>query len=189
MRNLNENRAWVLLALLILSACTNTSSVLFEAVDPLEKVFPENSYFAPMDAHADVARGEHASFQFVVRTNADIKGLKIEIENPLPENISLDDIKTGFVGYVKVGRTNPEPSNDSYKPVISEEADFEIKDAKISIRFEINQLGHVKSAAVLPVSLQGTELGRCLEKVARGTRFGAQRRAINFRIPIVVKRM
>jgi len=117
MRNLNENHVGVLLVLIILSACTNTSSVLFEAVDPLEKVFPENSYFAPMDAHADVARGEHASFQFVVRANADIKGLKIDIENPLPENISLDDIKTGFVGYVKVGRTNPEPSNDSYKPV------------------------------------------------------------------------
>lgn len=98
-------------------ACESTPSLQFEAVDPLEKVFPESNYFAPLKAHADVARGEHASFQFVVRANADIKNLKLEVDTPVNGESTLSDIRTGFVGFVKVGRANPDPSNDSYAPM------------------------------------------------------------------------
>ncbi len=68
------------------------------------------------DAHADVARGEHASFQFVVRSNTNISNLKIIVKAPIKGEMTLTKIKKGFVEFVKVGRTNPEPSNDSYKP-------------------------------------------------------------------------
>jgi len=64
-----------------------------------------------------VARGEHASFQFVVRANADIKNLKINIGAPTNGNTTLNELKTGFVSFVKVGRANPEPSKDSYAPM------------------------------------------------------------------------
>lgn len=87
----------------------------FEYVDPLEKVLPESAYFVPVKAHADVARGEHASFQFVVRANADISNLKMEVIAPEKDGTTLSGIKKGFVGYVKVGRTNPEPSRDIIK--------------------------------------------------------------------------
>jgi len=97
--------------------CRSEPAVQFEAVDPLQKVFPESNYFAPMEAHADVARGEHASFQFVVRANADIQDLRINVSPPARGEASLLEIKTGFVGFVKVGRANPDPSNDAYAPM------------------------------------------------------------------------
>jgi len=106
-----------ILAGFLFFGCQPNPSLQFEALDPLQKVFPESSYFAPMEAHADVARGEHASFQFVVRANADIKNLKVEVSAPVSGESTLSDFKAGFVSFVKVGRANPEPSNDSYAPV------------------------------------------------------------------------
>lgn len=102
---------------LLLWGCQSDPSVQFETVDPLVKVFPESNYFAPMEAHADVARGEHASFQFVVRANADIKELKIELSPLTDGEATLSESKTGFVSYVKVGRASPDPSKDSYAPM------------------------------------------------------------------------
>lgn len=89
----------------------------FNYVDPLEKVFPESNYFPPADAKAEVARGENASFQFAIRSNDDISNLRIEVGNPKKGDIELADIKKGFVGFVKVGRANPDPSKDSYAPM------------------------------------------------------------------------
>ncbi len=120
----------IIIASSLFLGCQPTPSVQFEAVDPLQKVFPESNYFAPMEAHADVARGEHASFQFVVRANAHIKNLQVKLDSPTNGEEQLSEIKTGFVGFVKVGRANPEPSNDSYSsmsgyfpdPIIYEES-------------------------------------------------------------------
>jgi len=106
-----------ILAGFLFFGCQPSPSVQFEAVDPLQKVFPESNYFAPMEAQADVARGEHASFQFVVRANADIKNLKVEVNAPASGESTLSDILTGFVSFVKVGRASPDPSKDSYAPI------------------------------------------------------------------------
>lgn len=107
----------VLLSSFLFYGCQSTPSIQFESVDPLQKVFPESSYFAPSEAHADVARGEHASFQFVVRANADIKNLTLKIDDPKNGESALSETKAGFVDFVKVGRANPDPSNDSYAPM------------------------------------------------------------------------
>ncbi len=109
--------ALIVIASSLLTGCQPGPSVQFEAVDPLQKVFPESNYFAPMEAHADVARGEHASFQFVVRANAHIKNLRITIDPPTNGEEELSEFKKGFVGFVKVGRANPDPSKDSYAPL------------------------------------------------------------------------
>lgn len=106
-----------ILAFALLSACQSNPSLQFEAVDPLAKVFPESNYFAPMEAHADVARGEHASFQFVVRANSDIENLKVELDAASQGESVLSDMKKGFVSFVKVGRASPDPSNDTYAPM------------------------------------------------------------------------
>ncbi len=106
-----------ILSAFLLSACQSSPSVQFEAVDPLQKVFPESSYFAPMEAHADVARGEHASFQFVVRANADIKNLMVAVNAPVLGETTLSEILSGFVSFVKVGRASPDPSKDAYAPM------------------------------------------------------------------------
>jgi len=107
----------IILASFLFFGCSSNNSVQFEAVDSLQKIFPESSFFAPMDAHADVARGEHASFQFVVRANSDIQNLKISVAAPKNADSELTDIKSGFVGFVKVGRANPDPSNDAYQSI------------------------------------------------------------------------
>ena len=107
----------IILASFMFFGCSSNNSVQFEAVDSLQKIFPESSFFAPMDAHADVARGEHASFQFVVRANSDIQNLKISVAAPKNADSELTDIKSGFVGFVKVGRANPDPSNDAYQSI------------------------------------------------------------------------
>lgn len=98
-------------------SCNNPVDVIVEAVDPLQKVFPESNYFAPMQAHADVVRGEHASFQFVVRAASSIEGLQMKVSPFSDGENTISEIKTGFVGFVKVGRANPEPSKDSYAPL------------------------------------------------------------------------
>ena len=102
-----------------LTACSSGSSggVIFEYVDPLQKIFPESTYFPPITAHADVVRGEHASFQFAVRSNESISNLRISVSPPEKDGEELRDIKNGFVGFVRVGRTNPDPSRDIYKPL------------------------------------------------------------------------
>ncbi len=115
--------------------CQPAPSLQFEAVDPLEKVFPESNYFAPIKAHADVARGEHASFQFVVRANAEIENLKLDVNAPENGESTLSDIRTGFVGFVKVGRANPDPSNDSYAPMSGYFPDPIIYEESRDVRF------------------------------------------------------
>jgi hypothetical protein len=124
-----------MLAGFLLFGCHSESAVQFEAVDPLQKVFPESNYFSPMEAHADVARGEHASFQFVVRANNDIENLKIDIEPLENGEALLSEIKAGFVSYVKVGRTNPEPSKDLYAPVSGYFPDPIIYEASRDVKF------------------------------------------------------
>ncbi|GGZ24993.1 hypothetical protein GCM10007049_16810 [Echinicola pacifica] len=102
----------VLLFLSLTGYSRPASEIIFEYVDPLIKVFPESSFFRPSPAHADVARGEHASFQFVIRGNSGIEELRVQVSAPTNKGSELSDIKTGFVDFVRVGRTNPEPSRD-----------------------------------------------------------------------------
>jgi hypothetical protein len=107
----------LIIASIFFFGCRTNNSMQFEGVDALQKVFPESNYFAPFDAHADVARGEHASFQFVVRANSDIQNLRVNVSAPENAGSELSEIKSGFVGFVKVGRANPEPSTDAYQPM------------------------------------------------------------------------
>lgn len=113
----NYLACFFVLSNILFFGCQSHQSILFEAVDPLLKVFPESNYFPVAIAHADVARGENASFQFVVRSNAELHNLKIAVKAPSNGKNSFAEIKKGFVGFVKVGRANPEPSKDSYKPM------------------------------------------------------------------------
>lgn len=97
--------------------CTNGESrIQFEYVNPLQKIFPENTYFPVIEARADVARGENASFQFVVRGSESIKDLEINVK-PLKKNdLLLWQINTGFVELVKIERSYADPSIDRYEP-------------------------------------------------------------------------
>lgn len=87
-------------------------AVQFEFVDPLEKVLIEASYFPPKEALSEVVRGEHATLQFVVRSNVSITGLKVNVTQANNNGKFLPLPKVGYVGYVKVGRTIWDYSRD-----------------------------------------------------------------------------
>ena len=91
--------------------------VVVESVDPLVKVLREASVFPPHEPVMDAARGEHASFQFVVRADEPISGLQVEAGVPeAGEGDVLSAPKTGFVGYVRASRATPTPSRDRLRP-------------------------------------------------------------------------
>jgi hypothetical protein len=87
------------------------------AVDPLEKVFRESTYFPEVKAEADAARGECASFQFVLRSSKNIRNLSAKLEPILSGKASLTGATAKFVGYVKVSRRTPDPSRDRLTPL------------------------------------------------------------------------
>jgi Domain of unknown function (DUF4091) len=88
------------------------------AVDPLEKVFKETAFFNSVDPVADVAQGEHASFQFVVRSTQTISHLEGHIVQ-LSRNTDLFSHHSwiGFVGYTRIGRPMPNPAKDKLNPI------------------------------------------------------------------------
>jgi hypothetical protein len=90
-----------------------SSRLLFQAVDPLEKVFREFAFIPAVEPVADAARGEHASFQFIVRGSGPILNLKAAAAEFRSEaGGCLPAAEIGYVGYIHVGRTIEDPSRD-----------------------------------------------------------------------------
>ena len=86
------------------------------AVDPLEKVFRDASPRAWETPVADVATGEHATWQLVVRCERAIEDLRVDVgafvnRGPAPP-ASLPRASARFVGYVGVDRPTPRPAGD-----------------------------------------------------------------------------
>ncbi len=102
------------------TAWTKTATddmVSFVAVDPLQKIFKETAFFEDADPVADVAIGEHASFQFVVRSTKTIRHMTASVtqlsRNP---DLMAHNSQIGFVGYTRVGRPLPNPPKDKLSP-------------------------------------------------------------------------
>lgn len=112
------NRIIVLTAVLVsFSGCKISKKelnelLIFDAVDPLEKIFEETASFKTIPAHAEVARGEHATLQFVLRSSKPIEKLEVKIDPVTLGDKELGNGSTGYVGQVEVGRNTPEPSRD-----------------------------------------------------------------------------
>jgi hypothetical protein len=85
---------------------------ILQFVDPLEKVLREAAYFPNRPAVAEVARGEHATLQFVFRCDQPIQGLRAEVGPVALNEHRLPEAEPGYVGYVRVGRSTPSPSRD-----------------------------------------------------------------------------
>ncbi len=84
------------------------------AVDPLVKVFPDASPQTG-EATADVARGEHASLQVVVRSPVFAKNLKVDVPPLTREGAADSTLKPRaprFVGYVPIDAGIPRPPAD-----------------------------------------------------------------------------
>ena len=89
------------------------------SVEPLIKVFRDavpGKRDKP-EAEADVARGEYASLQIVVRADVGIEGLRAEV-GPLTMRLgkaTLEPRAPRFVGYVPVDRPTQTPSKDQLR--------------------------------------------------------------------------
>lgn len=101
----------------LLSSCeSRTGEVEFSYVNPLQKILPEQNLFMPCPAEVHTARGECATFQFVVRSPQAIRSLKIHVDDFMDsathKKVRLDSLKSYFVGYVHEGRKQVYPGND-----------------------------------------------------------------------------
>lgn len=80
--------------------------------DPLAKIFSEQQNLVEVVDTPDVARGAHADFQFVLHAGEDsLSEVSLSIlpfSSSSVVGIELDSIRTGFVGYVGVGKLAPE---------------------------------------------------------------------------------
>ncbi len=59
---------------------------------------------------------------------------------------------------------------------------------QVTIRFQVEASGAVKSADLIPASLNGSPLGACILGVARSTRFPAGEAPVSFTIPITARK-
>ena len=103
--------------LLLICACTGPqteSMITFKQVDPLAKIFRESNFIPEFNEYAEVAAGEHATFQMAIRASLPLDDLCIEVSDFKSENgDTFNDITTGFVDYVRVGRQTPDRAKDA----------------------------------------------------------------------------
>ena len=103
--------------LLMASACSGPkteSLITFKQVDPLAKIFRESNYLPEFNEPAEVAAGEHATFQLAVRAGLPLNDLCIEVsEFKNEQGDTFNGITTGFVDYVRVGRQTPDRAKDA----------------------------------------------------------------------------
>jgi hypothetical protein len=86
-------------------------------LDPLEKVFTEESYFVENPVTAAVAKGETATFQFLIRSAYPIQDLKVEAGNLVNGDEQIAATLKAFVGYIRAGNHAGTPSRDAILPV------------------------------------------------------------------------
>ena len=108
-----------MILILLTAGCSSTLSpkeveevVVIQQVDPLERIFRETSVFKAGEPAAQVARGEHATFQFAIRSQKNISGLHCKVAALRSDADTLPDIRIGYVDYVHVGRSYINPSRD-----------------------------------------------------------------------------
>ncbi len=114
-------KAIVLAGMVSLAACAaeakDNQALEVWPVDPLVKVFQDAQPDRGRCAVAEVARGEHASLQVVVRSELDIAGLHAAV-TPLKKGRKGDSLAPRpprFVGYVPVDRPTQRPSEDQLR--------------------------------------------------------------------------
>ncbi|MDR2148685.1 MAG: DUF4091 domain-containing protein [Tannerella sp.] len=102
----------IIIPILLLTGCSANPEIECVQLDPLEKVLKEQIYFEENADTAAVAKGETATFQFVLRSIHAIQNLKIEATDLTDENQAIPVGVKAFVGYVRQGRNIPDQSKD-----------------------------------------------------------------------------
>jgi hypothetical protein len=101
----------------VVAAFANEPELPVWPVDALVKVFPDVTPMPVSVAQTEVARGEHASLQVVVRSQLPITGLRAQVSDlklTLAQGVLTPRLPR-FVGYVPVDRPTQEPSRDQLR--------------------------------------------------------------------------
>jgi len=104
---------------ILFSGCSQLAenTVICVQLDPLQKVFTEELQFAETSDPAAVAKGETATFQFVVRSIYPIKELKVEAGNLTKGGQQIAATEKAFVGYIRAGSHVEKLSKDVLLPL------------------------------------------------------------------------
>lgn len=111
-------------------------------VDCLTKVFRDEQPAASDKTVVEVARGEHASLQIVLRTAEKIEGLKAALEPLTLDNdktSKLENINVRFVGYVRVGCPVENPPSVQLRKPPADFPDVLLNDKTINLEPNLNQ--------------------------------------------------
>ena len=102
-----------------IAGCSNTveETVTCIQLDPLHKVFKEELYFVETPDTAAVAKGETATFQFVLRGTCPIRNLKIEAGNLIRGDRQISVSEKAFVEYIRAGNHAEKLSRDAVLPI------------------------------------------------------------------------
>jgi hypothetical protein len=113
----NRILLWFSLACVAPAVASDAATVRLWPVDSLVKVFPDSGAEAAGVAHVEVARGEQASLQAVVRSEAPIRSLRAEVRSleAIGGKARLTPVTPRFVGYVPVDRPTQRPSQDQLR--------------------------------------------------------------------------
>ena len=92
-------------SVMLLTGCSTSveNSIVCVQLDPLDKVFTEEAYFVENADTVAVAKGETATFQFVLKSAYPIQGLKIDAGNLDNGNRQISATLKAFVGYIRAG--------------------------------------------------------------------------------------
>jgi hypothetical protein len=150
---------------------TEPPTIRIWAVDPLVKVFRDALPVETEEAVAEVARGEHATFQIVVRGESPIQKLCAEVSTFVLEGneaATLQSPLVRFVGYVPVDRPIQTPPKDQLRKPPAEFPDPLLEEKTIDVEPDQAQPIWI----TLPISqkaVPGTYRGSvCVSGVVKG---------------------
>ena len=110
-----KSRLYVLLTL-VLASCADRADIVCHRVDPLLKVFPENTLFMATPDTLDAAANTHVEFQFALHSDAHVKDFTVSCTDlKSSDGFVIPSPRCGVVGYVGVGDAMESPAHDVLK--------------------------------------------------------------------------
>ncbi len=130
---------WMLL-FLFASVGYSSSPLQIWTIDPLTKVFKDTHLTNSDVPFTEVARGEYATLQVVLRSDKKVESLTASLE-PLTLNKihTLDNIKVRFVGYVPYKFSAEEPASDRLTSPPAMCPDILLEDETMTLKPNENQ--------------------------------------------------
>jgi hypothetical protein len=169
-------------AMLLIAGCCKLAVKVW-TVDSLTKVFQDEQPVVCDKPIAEVARGECASLQIVIRCADKVEELKASLESLTLEgdkNSKLEDIKVRFVGYVHVGHPITKAPSDQLRKPPADFPDILLDDKTMNLEANLSQPIWI-TVAVPAVAKAGLYAG---DLKITGTVKGKQ---VTLKVPVAVK--